>query len=59
MATDLIKLLSFCSAIAESPNNGLLALDRESLLVVHKALAVLKDEVEQALLRIPLDAHAA
>ena len=29
-----------------------LALDRESLLVVHKTLAVLKDEIEQALLDI-------
>jgi hypothetical protein len=57
MAADPIKLLSFCRAIEESSYNGLLALDRESLLAVHKVLAVLKDEIEQALLGIPLDAQ--
>ena len=49
MAADPIKLLNFCRAIEESLNNGLLALDRENLLAVHKALAVLRDEIEQAL----------
>jgi hypothetical protein len=58
MAADPIKLLNFCRTIEESSNNGLLALDRESLLAVHKALAVLKNEIEQALLGIPWDVHA-
>jgi hypothetical protein len=45
-------------AAEQSSNNGLVALDRESLLAVHKALAILKDEIEQALLGIPLDVRA-
>ena len=58
MAADPIKLLNFCRAIEESSNNGLLALDRENLLAVHKALAVLRDEIEQALSGISLDAQS-
>ena len=58
MATDTIKLLNFCRAIEESLNNGLLALDRENLLAVHKALAVLRHEIEQALSGISLDAQS-
>jgi hypothetical protein len=57
MTADPIRLLNFCRAIEESSNNGLLALDRKNLLAVHKVLAVLKDEIEQALLGIPLDAQ--
>ena len=57
MAADRIKGLNFCRAIEEPSNNGLLALDRESLLAVHKALAVLRDEIEQALSAIPFDVH--
>ena len=58
MSADHKPLLSFCRAIEESSDNGVLALDRESLLVAHKALSVLKAEIEQALLRIPLDGLA-
>ena len=58
MAADPIKLLKFCRVIEESPYNGLLALDRENLLAVHKALAVLRDEIEQALSEISLDAQS-
>jgi hypothetical protein len=58
MAADPIKLLNFCRAIEESLNNGLLALDRENLLAVHKALAVLRHEIEQALSAISLDAQS-
>jgi len=57
MAADLIKFLSICRTSEEPSNNGLLALDRESLLAVHKAVTVLKDEVEQALSRSPWDTH--
>lgn len=55
MAADRIKSLSFCGAIEESWKNDLLALDRESLLAAHKTLAVLRDEIEQALSAIPFD----
>jgi hypothetical protein len=58
MAADQIRFLSFYRTIEEWSDNGVLALDRGSLLAVHKALTVLKDEIEQALLRIPLDGHA-
>jgi hypothetical protein len=58
MAADLVKLLRFCRAVQQASDNGVLALDRGSLLAVHEALTVLKDEIEQALLRIPLDGHA-
>ena len=58
MAADPIKLLNFCRAVEESSDYGLVALDRESLLAVHKALTVLKDEIEQALLGIHLDVRA-
>jgi hypothetical protein len=58
MAADPIRLLSFCRAIEESSNNGLLALDRENLLAVHKALTVLRREIEQALSRISLDVQS-
>jgi hypothetical protein len=57
MAADLIKFLSICRTTEVSSNNGLLALDRESLLAVHKAVTVLKDEVKQALSRSPWDTH--
>ncbi len=52
MAADLDRLLSFCRAIEESTGDGAFALDRESLLAVHKTLAVLKNEIEQALLDV-------
>jgi len=57
MPADPSRLLSFCRAIEESSDNGLLALDREGLLAVHKALTTVKAEIERTLLRLPLDPH--
>jgi hypothetical protein len=52
MPTDPLRLLSFCHALADSSHEGLLILDREDLLAVHKALAVFNDEIEQRLLHV-------
>ena len=49
-----LRLLSFCRAIEESSDDGLLMLNRESLLAIHKALTTVKDEIERTLLRMPL-----
>jgi hypothetical protein len=57
MPTKIKRLLSFCHAMEESSDDPLPPLDRESLLAVHKTLTALKDDVEQALLRIPLDVN--
>ena len=57
MPLDPVRLLSFCQAIQECSDDGLAALDRENLLAVHKALVVLKNEIEQILGDVPLDVH--
>ena len=58
MPLDPVRLLSFCQAIQESSVDGLRALDRESLLAVHKALMAPKDEIEQILGDAPLEVHS-
>jgi hypothetical protein len=54
MPADPLRLLSFCRAIEEASDDGLLMLDRESLLAVHKSLTTVKEEIERTLLRFPL-----
>ncbi len=40
MTADPLRLLSFCRAIEEASDEGLLMLDRESLLAVHSVLTL-------------------
>jgi hypothetical protein len=58
MAADRIKSLNFCRAIEESSNNGLLALDRESLLAATRLWRFSKMTSSRRYLGIPLDVHA-
>jgi hypothetical protein len=55
MTADIKRLLSFCQAIEESSDQSLPPIDRESLLAVHKALRILKDEIEDELSRLPFE----
>jgi hypothetical protein len=55
MAAGPLRLLSFYREIEVASHKGLMALDREDLLALHKALVNLKFEVEQLLTRCPAD----
>ena len=58
MAADPLRLLSFYREIEEASHKGLMVLDREDLLALHKALVSIKFEVEQLLIQSPADEHA-
>ncbi|WP_409563204.1 hypothetical protein [Hyphomicrobium sp. MC8b] len=59
MAADALRILSLCRAIDESSDVGLLGLDPQDILVIHRTLSALKSEIEQVLERLPLEASAA
>ncbi len=55
MLIEPAKLVNLCHTIEEASANGHLAVDRESLLSIHKALVNLKEEIERALSQLPDD----
>lgn len=50
-------LIAFSKALEECADNGFSMLDREGLLAIHRALIVVKNEIEQALEQRAGDGH--
>jgi hypothetical protein len=53
MPTNPLTLLNVCQAIRQTPQDALLAMDRETLLATRRALLALKAEIDNTLLRLP------
>jgi hypothetical protein len=58
MPTDPIRLLDFCRALENATDGDLAMLDREEILAVHRSLTLLKEEIEQLLVHLPLECKA-
>ena len=54
MSIDANRLLTFCRAIEETSDAGLMLFDRQDLLATVKELEALKRDVDRALLRLSL-----
>jgi hypothetical protein len=52
MPTNPLTLLNVCQAIRQTPQDALLAMDRETLLATRRALLALKAEIDNTLLRL-------
>jgi hypothetical protein len=50
--TNSITLLNICRVIEQTPDEGLLAIDRDALAATTKALKALRQEVERTLQRL-------
>jgi hypothetical protein len=57
MAGDPRRLIAFCQAVEEAAGNGFHLLDKEALLAIHRALMVVKREIENALQQSDKDEH--
>ncbi|MFA5955080.1 hypothetical protein [Hyphomicrobium sp.] len=52
--TNSITLLNICRAIEQTPDEGLMAIERDALVATRKALRALRQEVDRALLRLAI-----
>ena len=52
MPVDPNRLLTFCRAVEETADAGLMLFDRQDLLATIENLEVLKHDVERAILRL-------
>jgi len=52
MSVDPSRLLTFCRAVEETADAGLMLFDRQDLLATIENLEALKQDVERAILRL-------